>query len=365
MTEDLTNIGFGSIPSPEDYRDIAFASVVEPVPLPSKFFVDTAGLPVWHQRKIGACVGHAGGKYKQKLDQIDTKQVIPLSPRYLYGMAKAMDKVPGEGTYPRLVMKVLYDYGCTTEDELPNDTTLDHESYVLQRKLENFSKYHTTAAKYKISSYANVNIKSLDEIKQATIAGNGMTTLVRIGKEWYSDATGITWDKKRILPIKPPANIISGHQIYLIGYEDEGGDTKIHFLNSWSDEWADAGKGWFWWSQYKDFFVEAYTAVDIPQSLLDQAHNLPDPQKFTYNFARQMSFGDSTIDVKNLQKALQIDGEFPKDLPPTSYYGPITAKAVLAFQKKYNVASLTEIVFLRGRRVGPKTLGQLNKLFNK
>lgn len=365
MSENLTNIGFGSIPSPKDYRDIAFADVVTPTTLPDKFFVDIVTLPVWSQKKIGACVGHAGAKYKQELDNLDVQKVIPLSARYLYGMCKSLDQVPGEGTYPRLSMKILHDYGCTTEDELPNDTTLDHETYVLNRNVANFSPYHTTAEKYKIASYANVNIGLLDEVKQAIIKGNGMTTLVRVGQEWYSDAAGVTWDKNRILPIKPPVNVISGHQIYVYGYENVDGDTKIHFLNSWSDQWADGGKGWFWWSQYRNFIVEAYTAVDIPQSLIDQAHNLPNPTTFKYNFARQMQYGDNNIDVKNLQMALQIDGEFPKDQSATSYYGNITAGAVLAFQKKYNVASLAELLFLRGRKVGPKTLAKLNELFNK
>jgi hypothetical protein len=207
----------------------------------------------------------------------------------------------------------------------------------------------------------------LDEIKSAIIKGNGMSTLVRVGAEWYSDQNGTTWDPSRLLPIKPPASIISGHQIYVYGYENnaDGTDTKIHFLNSWSDQWADGGKGWFWWSEYKSFIIEAYTAVDIAQGLLDDAHNLPSPSAFKYNFTKVLSKGDRNIDVKALQKALQIDGTFSADQNITGYYGDITASAVLAFQKKYKVASLAELLFLRGRRVGAKTLSKLNSMFNK
>lgn len=365
--DDLTNLGFGGVPSPKDYRDIALANVVGPVDLPSKFFVDISKLPLWNQRKIGACVGHATGKYKQKLDEIDEDKVFNHSARYVYGMCKALDGFSGEGTYPRMSMKVLKDYGVCSEDVLPNDTTLDHETYVMHRVISNFDAYKEDARKYKISSYASVNVSLLEEFKQGVIVGNGMSTLVKVGQEWYSDKNGVTWDKARILPIKPPKEIISGHQIYVYGYEDseDGLDTKIHFMNSWSENWADQGRGWFWWSEYKNFIIEAFTAVDVPQEMLDDAHNLPPPDAFKYNFKNVMSFGQANADVKALQKALQIDGVFPMNQEITGYYGTKTAAAVIAFQKKYNVASLVEITFLRGRRCGTKTLNKLNSIFNK
>jgi peptidoglycan hydrolase-like protein with peptidoglycan-binding domain len=142
-------------------------------------------------------------------------------------------------------------------------------------------------------------------------------------------------------------------------------DTKIFILNSWSDQWGDKGTGWFWWSEYKAFINEAWTAIDVPQSSLDEAHNLPHPEAFKYEFKVPMAFGDKSVEIKALQKALQLGGEFPLEQAITENYGPITASAVLAFQKKYAVASLIELLFLRGRRVGPKTLVKLNELFNK
>ena len=368
--DDLTNIGMGALPSPKDYRDIALSVAVEPVVTPLSFFVDISKLPVWNQRKIGACVGHATGKYKQKLDELDDGTIYKHSARFIYGVCKCIDGFAGEGTYPRTSMKVVYDYGVPSEDILPNDTTLDHETYVMSRKLENFVPYMAHAEKYKIASYATVDVSTLDGFKQGIIAGNGMSTLVLVGPEWYTGIDGvITWDSNRILPIRAPKSVISGHQVYVYGYEDAQNngaeDTKIFFLNSWSENWADGGKGWFWWSEYKSFIKEAFTAVDIPQKLLDDAHNLPPPDAFKYEFKNVLTYGMESAEVKALQKALQLDGVFPATQSITGFYGGITANSVLAFQKKYNVASLAELLLLRGRRVGPKTLAKLNELFNK
>lgn len=365
--DDLTNLGFGSLPSPADYRDIALSSVVAPADQPAKYFVDISKLTRRNQRKIGACVGHAGSTYKQKLDELDTKSIILLSPRFLYGICKCIDGAPGEGTYPRTSMSVLKNHGVCTDATLPNDTTLDHEAYVMSRQLANFSAYMADAAKYKIASYANVDVTNIDGVKQGIILGNGFSGLVKVGPEWYSDKNGVTWDPSRILPIKAPSTVISGHQVYFYGYEDsaDGLDTKVYFLNSWSEQWGENGTGWFWWSEYRSYLIEGYTAIDVPQALLDEAHNLPPPNAFKYLFVRPMAYGEATVDVKALQKALQLDGVFPATQEITGFYGGITASAVIAFQKKYNVASLVEILFLRGRKCGPKTLAKLNSLFNK
>lgn len=358
-------ISTGAFESPRDYRDIALDSVLPPVTLPESFSIDISMLPIENQRQIGACVGHAGAKYKQKLDQVDTGKIIRESPRFLYAVCKCLDGITDQGTFPRLSMKVLFDYGCATEDTVPNDTTLDHETYVYNRDINKIPKEaFKDAIQNKISGYAAVDI-SPEGIKKSIYQSTGCSMLVRVGKEWYSDKNGLnTWDPERILPIRPPAVIISGHQIYVYGYETVGDDMKIFFINSWSGDWATAGKGWFWWSEYKNFIVEAWTALDIPNKLLEQVQNLPSENNFKYEFKNVIVIGDRGPDVKALQTALKIDGTFTYP-EITGFYGAITAKAVMDFQKKYKVASWLELVFLKGERVGPKTLATLNRLFNK
>jgi hypothetical protein len=353
----------GGNPSPKDYRDIPLGQVVpQLVSYPDKYLVDISLLPVWYQRKIGACVGHACGKYKQSLDiPVTTPNILPLSARFLYAYAKALDGYEGEGTYPRLVMKILKDVGCSTERTLPNDTTLDHEAYVFYRDINKIPKVAIEEASLnKIKSYASVSMTKLG-IQQACFSARGLSLLVKLDESWWSDKNGVTWDKDRILPLCPPRNSVGGHQIYIYGYEVVGNDMKVFFLNSWSKDWADNGCGWFWLSEYQASLVEGWTAVNIPDYLLEEVKNLP--PVFSHHFYRSINYGESNEEVKALQRALLIDGEF--DYIVTGYYGTITSAAVKAFQRKYQVASLAEINGLNGRSAGPKTRKKLNELFDK
>lgn len=361
----MEEIKFGAIPSPKDYRDIHLASVIPTSKVyPDKFFNDISFLPIDHQREIGACVGHAAAKYKQKLDLVDTGKLFSLSPRFVYAICKAWDGYEGEGTYPRLSMKALKEFGCSTEDTLKNDTTLDHETYVFNRDINKIPMdAFRDARDFKISGYASVDL-DIDGIKKAIVEANGCSMLVQVGREWYSDKKGNTWDKNRILPIKPPARVISGHQVYVYGYEAVGDDMKIFFINSWSNDWADNGTGWFWFSEYSKYIVEAWTAVDIPTKIINEIKGLPDPKKFKHNFSKVLTFGMWGEDIKALQIALRICGDF-KYPEVTGFYGLQTAKAVYEFQTKYQLAGYWELFLLGGKRVGAKTLAKLNSLFNK
>lgn len=362
MDEEKMIPGLGGIASPFDYRDIQIGQVVPDMDVyPDKKRVDISKLPVWYQRKIGACVGHACAKYKQRLDLDTIPEAIPLSARFLYTIAKSLDGYQDEGTYPRLVMKILKDYGCATEKTVPNDTTLSHEAYVYNRNIDNLpSGALNEAKKYKIASYASVPMTKLG-IQKAVNFADGLSMLVRLDASWWSDKNGITWDPARILPLKAPNPAISGHQIYVFGYEVVGDDMKVFFLNSFSSDWGNHGEGWFWLSEYQKFMVEGWTAINVPAQLLDEANNLP--ATFSHNFNRVISYGERSEEVKALQRALSVDKSF--NYTVTGYYGDITAAAVLSFQRKYKVASTAELNGLNGKRVGAKTLAKLNELFNK
>lgn len=90
------------------------------------------------------------------------------------------------------------------------------------------------------------------------------------------------------------------------------------------------------------------------------------PPKHT--FTKTLQFSPIFIvdnDVKELQNILKYEGLFPVNSQSTGYYGSITSKAVLNFQKKYNIASDDELNQLQGRIVGPKTKEILNQIYSK
>lgn len=76
---------------------------------------------------------------------------------------------------------------------------------------------------------------------------------------------------------------------------------------------------------------------------------------FKHTFNTNLTYGNNSDEVKFLQKALQIDGEFTYPTI-TGNFGPITLTAVKAFQSKYAIPSTGF--------VGPMTRNKLNKLFS-
>lgn len=359
-------ISFGAIESPPDYRDIYLASVLgEPVGLPKEYFVDVKNLPIWHQRSIGSCTAHAGAKYRQKQEEIETKKVINLSPRWLYTLAKSQDNIPTEGTYPRLIMKLAKEYGCATEETVPNNCSLSYDEYIYGRQKENLPvRAFDEAKQYKIKSYATVGI-SCEELKQAIVEANGCMVLVKLGREWWTDKNGKNSRKPEdILPLRPPKAITGGHEVYFYGYRETIRGTEFYLINSWGEQWGQEGKGYLIYEDYKPFIKEAITAIDLPNEKLEEVHNLPKPAEFKHNFLQDLELNQRGEEIRMLQIALKIDGCFPKKHVITGFYGVVTQKAVKEFQRKYRIASWWELNFVNGKRVGAKTRMKLNLLFN-
>lgn len=82
---------------------------------------------------------------------------------------------------------------------------------------------------------------------------------------------------------------------------------------------------------------------------------------------RSLEFGQTDDQVNLLQETLKSLGYFPHNINTTYYYGIITATAVYNFQRDYKLLNAWETLWLKGNRsrVGPKTIGAINKLINK
>ncbi len=368
--------GTGAVESPFDHRDVALASVTAIPPLTGKYLENIDDLPVWYQRRIGACVGHAAAKYNQQLDKIETREILEFSPRFLYSIAKCRDKVAGEGTYPRLVAGILKDHGCATEKTVKNDTTLDHEAYVYNRDESKVPKEGFTEAEpFKIAGYAFPNVKVADELGRAVKQFHGAILLMQVGEEWWTKKEGgSSWNSADIVPLRAPKNVVSGHEVYLYGYEVEEKTNRVKFFifNSWSTDWGLSGKAWFYHDEYAPFLTEAITFVDLPNEVKSLIKLLPTKETFSYTFKRPIMAGERGDHVTALQTALMLDGSFNtevyKDLfqnKDLGFYGTFTRQAVYNYQVKHNIAPLPELKALNGGRVGEKTVVFLNSIYSK
>ena len=366
-------LSFGGVKSPEDYRKIKAEYLIgEALPTPDSFFVDVTKIPVWNQRSIGACTAFASVKDKQISEYLQTSQVLSFSPRFTYILSKANDGLPSsnQGTYYVMPLKMLKIYGVCTEKLLLNDTSLSYEKYKDLSLLT--QEMYIEAANFKIPGYVDV---SLDEesLKQGIMKFNGLDFGVNVGKEWWTDLNGkSSWNEKDVLPIRTPKEIITGHALYLYGWDTIDNRTRFWFMNSWSDKWGKNGSGYFFYDEYKPYIVEALGVAEVPDEWIKQLQNLPPSNSFSHMFNTNIMMYTKSDEVKNLQTALMIDGEFSGSLysqllssNQLGYYGEITRKAVRDFQYKYNVANVFELMAVNGRYVGQKTRTQLNKLFVK
>lgn len=369
--EEQIPFSLGFIESPPDYRDVPLSAVVaEDVLLPDSYEIDVSQLPAWNQKQIGSCIGHASAKKKQTMDFIETKQVFQLSPRFVYALCKSIDGLPYEGTYYRLAGKILMDYGCATESTVPNNCNLSHAEYIDLKNIPD--EAYKEAKPFAIKGYAYVNPHDLNELRRGIMQG-GVLLGMKLDKNWWTNRDGIrSYKPEDLFPLRVPEQILGGHAVFAYKWDTVDGRVRIWIINSFGDQWGIQGKGYFFWDEYNAFsengvpgLVEGWTYVDLPNDWVKEVKELPKAPEFKYNFTKNLVKGQTNDDVKNLQIALKILGYFPSWQKTTGFYGNITQAAVMAFQYKYQIASVEELREVSGTKVGPKTRLKLNELFNK
>lgn len=84
------------------------------------------------------------------------------------------------------------------------------------------------------------------------------------------------------------------------------------------------------------------------------------PVKPHYIFTSDMKYGQESYAIKILQDILKYEGLFDLNVASSGKFFEVTRKGVLAYQKKYAVAPLPEIIKLNGMSAGPKTRKDLN-----
>ena len=306
-------------------------------------------------------------KKKQESDFKQTSIVVPFSPRFTYALSKKYDGVQpnadgsiNQGTYYYMPFKILQQYGVCTEAKFVTDVSLPYSQFIDTNQIS--TDAYQEALQYKIKGYAEVG-RDIDSLQQAIIQSDGVVLGLQVGKEWYTDVNGTpSWNAKDLFPLRPPQKILSGHAVYCYGWDtDANGNIRFWILNSWSDKWGINGTGYFVYKDYQPFIQEAMTMADVPDAWITALKQMPPASEFKHNFVTNLQFGQTNPEVMQLQIALKIDGEFPKTLKETSYYGSITQTAVMVFQQKYGIQNSGT----NGTIVGPLTRNQLNKLFNK
>jgi len=240
----------GTLKNPKDPRIIKLAQVQSPVKIPKSYKTNISFIPVMDQKKLGACVGHAHALVHAYNEYKETGKVKKFSPRYLYALAKKLDGVSGEGTYPIVVAKIQTEKGCATEDTVINNTDLSHEEYI---KIEETEKIKEDAYPYRVKGYAEVQ-NNIDALKQAIYQNGVVAITISVGN--YG------------------TNIKSGedglHRVIAYGYNSS---DKFYIRNTWGKKWGNNGDGYFKWRTQE--LTDMMVFTDIPNEILEKAKALP------------------------------------------------------------------------------------------
>ncbi len=234
---------------PKDLRDIPMGLVLPAIPVPLSIDYTPQMTPVRDQGDEGTCVGFASVVgVKEYADQKEYRKLIQLSPRYVYSLCKQFDGAPEEeGTYPRVALKILLNYGVCPESFWPYKPhqSNDHKSGADQK-----------AKIYRIKAYAR--LKSLIEMKRSLMVNGPFLAGVTVFNSWFTP----TAEKTGKIPMPEKGEeIAGGHAICIVGYDD---NVKLFkFKNSWSVKWADKGYGYLPYDYMKKYCQDAWSGTDL------------------------------------------------------------------------------------------------------
>lgn len=251
---------FGAIQSPADHRDILYRAVIPVQAVPRKYSRRIEMGPVRNQGSFGSCVAFASSGVKDNQERRECGSDIQTSPLYIYKRCKQLDGIPSqEGTYPRIAMKVLTDYGVCPEQAFPYTSM----SWPIMPNIP--SDADKRALQYKIGAYASIG--TIGEIKQAIVNSGPVLGALVVYDNFMSPLPGGIIDM-------PKGNVCGGHAVCVVGFSDDmsanGHIGYLEIRNSWDKYWGDGGYCWIPYDFFagrsasgQAYWYESWSSVDI------------------------------------------------------------------------------------------------------
>lgn len=300
---------------------------------------------VYNQDGSSSCVSQAIRLALGIENFIEEKEYVSLSARDIYTRRV---NFPGEGMYFPDAMSIGAKYGATLEALMPDDNLPEKD---MNSAADRTVSKEQVALVYKPKNYVEITSRNIDEIAAVIQSGKAVILGFRFTYDEWTDIPTIKSNLKSL-----------GHGVAGVDFTLWKGKKAIVIQDSWGD--FNAWKGQRLITQefldarcfYAGYFI------DLANNWRDNAVKVPP----SFNFTKELKFGDRGSDVYWLQEVLKYEQLFPQDVvstPGDAYYGAITAKGVLAFQKNHGVAPPATLDALGGRVVGPSTLAELNRKY--
>jgi hypothetical protein len=330
-------------PKEQKIKDFKFEEVVasaDPVIWQSKSESEWRKFPIKDQKNSNQCVAFTLSKLLGVQHQLDADDFVDFSASHIY---ERRNNRPSAGMLGVDGFEIVRKEGATLEELYPTKQyNNDNESLNIKTHYAEVGKIFTAGG------YLSLPIMDIESVA-SVIQRTKKAVMV-----WYWG----TYDEwVRDVPIRSANtdlyNAPVRHSVTAVDYFTYKGKKALLIEDSWGLNHGMAGRR----IVTEDFhnnrnFYAGY--------LMNFKFGTTPEAKF--KITKTLSFGDRNEDVRELQEMLKHEGLFPLQIT-TDYYGAITARAVLDWQLKHEVAPVHELNALGGRMFGPASLRKFNQLY--
>ena len=333
----------------KDYKIEEVVASFAPVEWKEKSISERRKFPIFNQDGSGSCVAQTLAKLLGILYWQKNGSYVHFSATHIY---QRRSNKPQGGMAGMNAFDIARE-GVTLEELVPSQNMSDFQ--MDNMVIDQYKK--DVGSVFKVPNAITLPTMDIDTIA-SVIQQTGKGVMVWFyfkNDEWTAHPT-----------IKYPALNMNAsdtgrHSVTAVDFCLVNGKKTLIIDDSWGSQYGIAGQR----EIDEDFFKVRNFFAAYPVNFVFDDQSQPSTPKPKYTFTKVLTFGMSNKDVSALQDILKYEGFFPLNSSSTGYYGAITAKGVLAWQKKYAIASDDELNSLAGRRVGEKTIEKLNSLYSQ
>jgi hypothetical protein len=292
--------------------------------------------PIFDQDGSGSCVAQAVTKALGIENAQEEGDFVHLSARDIY--TQRANK-PSAGMIFTNAMDIACKKGATLEPLMPsqkkNEVAMNDDKDRKNHKSQ-------VALVYKAGGYVQLPF-DIDAIASILDGGNPVLMGFQFNYAEWKD-----------IPVMQEARPIKlRHAVCAVDYALYKGKKYLVIEDSWGEFGQFAGQRLI----SEEFLTQRCIFAGYFLDLVNTWREQEKPTRPTANFTASMKFGDRSVEIKTLQDILKYEELFPTNVDSTGYYGSITAKAVLGFQKRYNLPATD------GKRIDFATLSKLNEVY--
>ena len=336
-----------------DFKAEEAIATFNPVNWEEKRPEDWRKFPIFNQNGSGSCVAQTEAKELGIMRWLGDGSYVHFSATDIYQQRK---NKPQSGMWATDARDIVRKGGATLEILAPSQAMTDRD--MDSAGIEPYKK--EVGAVFAVPNYLALPIRDIDAVASVIqTTGKGVMVWFYFARdEWTAEPTL----KHENLPVA--GGITVRHSITAVDYTLKNGVKHLVIEDSWGPGAGMGGQRLI----SEDFYKARNIYAGYLLNFRFEDETQPGPQKPVHTFNETLRYTPTFTtndDVVALQNILKYEGIFPKNISSSGYYGSITARAVLKWQKKYKIASDEELDTLQGKVVGPKTRARLNAMYSQ